>query len=321
MAKTPPNAKKQSRVPMEGKGLILLGFSLLLLLSLLSFYAEEPNKNWIGLAGWGLAWGFNFLFGLCSYFLVIFMGWLGWQFLLSKEISSPVAKCIYFGMLLVSCSLLLNLFAEWGLPLATLLEHKIYTETYLFDLPYPHRATRYNLGGVPLYYLYKDLPTVNLQRLLSDVGVCLTFFDNGASVLPPSHRDAPAAAFLDAIKQKLYSAKGKIGALLEKTSPKNSAELPLMTGKSSEEIEKVLAKHLPQPLYQPRKGKEEEVRIRTMNDKMEAEKKKPWSLNFHPQQNGNRRSMRKKWSMAILQPTRSRRQRFSTTRKKLTSPR
>lgn len=257
---------------MEGKGLILLGSSLLLLLSLLSFYADEPSKNWIGLAGWGLAWGFNFLFGLCSYLIVIFVGWLGWQFLLSKEISFGVAKCIYFGMFLISCCLLLNLLAEMGLPLASTVKHKIYTETYFFDLPYPHRSTRYNLGGVPLYYLYKDLPTVNLQRFLSDVGVGLTFSIT-ALVSFLLLTEMQLLPLLDSIKQKLYSAKAKLTDILNKTSPKNDIEIPLMTGKSSEEIEKVLAKHLPQPIYQPRKGKEEEVRIRTMNDKMEAEKK------------------------------------------------
>ena len=42
--------------------------------------------------------------------------------------------------------------------------------------------------------------------------------------------------------------------------------------KSTEEIERALSKHLPQPLYQPRK-QGEELKIRTMNDKGEPEKK------------------------------------------------
>ncbi len=259
---------------MEGRGLILLGSAFLLLLCLLSFYAEDSSKNWLGLAGWGLAWGFNFVFGLCSYLIAIFLGWLGWQFLLSKEISTPTTKCVYFGILLVSCSLLLNLFAELGLPLASALEHKIYTETHFFDLPYPHRSTRYNLGGVPLYYLYKDLPTVNLQRFLSDVGIGLTFSITAlvSLLLLTETRLLP---LLDAIKQKLFVAKNKLAEMSRKTSSENSSQIPLMEGKSSEEIEKVLAKHLPRPPYQPRKSKDEEVKIRTMNDKMEMEKKLP----------------------------------------------
>ncbi len=97
---------------------------------------------------------------------------MGWQFLLNRPIANFVSKTIYFGIFLVSSCLLLNLCAELGL---NILEHKIYTETHFFDLPYPHHATRYNLGGVPFYYLYRDIPTMNLQRLLSDVGIGLTF--------------------------------------------------------------------------------------------------------------------------------------------------
>ena len=54
-------------------------------------------------------------------------------------------------------------------------EARIYSESHLFELPYVHRVTRYNLGGVPFYFLYKDLPTFNLHRMLSDVGVGFTF--------------------------------------------------------------------------------------------------------------------------------------------------
>jgi len=45
----------------------------------------------------------------------------------------------------------------------------------IVDLPFPHRYIRYNLGGVPFYYLFRDLPHFNLQILLSNVGVALTF--------------------------------------------------------------------------------------------------------------------------------------------------
>ena len=31
------------------------------------------------------------------------------------------------------------------------------------------------MGGAPIYFLYKDLPTFNLQRMLSDVGIAITF--------------------------------------------------------------------------------------------------------------------------------------------------
>ncbi len=175
MAKDLPPPKKPSGFPSEAKGLILLGFSLILILTLLSFHADESGKNWLGLAGWGLAYGFSFLFGLCSFLIPLFLGWLGWQYLLNREIPGLTAKALYFTLFLVSACLLLNLCAEIAPSFASLFETRVYTESTLFDLPYPHRATRCNLGGVPLYYLYRDLPTINLQRMLSDVGIALTF--------------------------------------------------------------------------------------------------------------------------------------------------
>ncbi len=268
MAKTAPPTKKQSRLPQEGKGLILLGSSLILLLSLLSFHAEDPSRNWIGFAGWGLAFGSTFLFGLCSYLIIAFMGWIGWQFLLNKEIPALTTKCIYFGIFLISCSLLLNLIAEAGFPIASFLEHKIYTESHHFDLPYSHTAIRHNLGGVPLYYLYKDLPTINLQRALSDVGISLTFTIT-AIVSFLLFTEIRLLPLLDRIKGLWYAAKTKLAPLLSK-EPKPYEETPL---KSPQEIENTLSKHLPRPVYQPRKPKEEDLTIRTMNDKMESKEK------------------------------------------------
>jgi S-DNA-T family DNA segregation ATPase FtsK/SpoIIIE len=271
MTKETPLSKKQSHIPKEGKGLILLGFALLLLLSLLSFHAQEHSRNWIGLVGWGLAWVFNFLFGLCSYMLVAFLGWLGWQFLLNREIPSMTAKSVCFTILLVSCCLLLNLFAELGLPLAALLENKIYTETHVFDLPYPHRTTRYNLGGLPLYYLYRDLPTMNLQRMLSDVGIALTFSITAivSFLLLTEIRLISVLSFL----KKLVKSKERVATLSAKDTTGRQEEVSVMSAKSSKEIENTLSKHFLKPIYQMPKGKEGELKIRTMGDKAEAEKK------------------------------------------------
>ena len=262
--------KNKSRFPSEGKGLILLGSSLIILLSLLSYHSDVPGKNWLGLAGWGLGFGFNYLFGLSSYLIIGFLGWLGWQYLLSRDVVSLTAKSIYFGIFLISCSLILNLSTECGLPLGSFLEHKIYTETHLFDLPYPHRTTRYNLGGVPLYYLYRDLPTLNLQRMLSDVGIGLTFSITAivSFLLLTEIRLVP---LLLSLKTKLQASKNLVASLMAKTD--KADETSILTTKSAEEIERTLSKHLPQPLYQPRKEKDGELKIRTMHDKGESEKK------------------------------------------------
>ena len=263
MAKENVPAKKKPSMPSEAKGLILLGFSLIVLLSLLSFHAMDSSKNWLGLAGWGLALGFQFLFGLTSYLVVAFLGWLGWRFLLNREVPSLVSKSIYCGILVLSCSLLLNLIAELSPSFGSFFQNKVYSETHFFDFPFPHRTTRYNLGGVPLYYLYSDLPTFNLQRMLSDVGIGLTFSIT-AIVSFLLLTEIQIVPFLLALKEKLRTSKT---ALLNSNAP------PSLETKTAEEIEKTLSKRLPQPIYQPRREKEDDVKIRTMHDKLEAEKK------------------------------------------------
>ena len=52
---------------------------------------------------------------------------------------------------------------------------KIYSQSIFFEEPYPHKYIRHNAGGVPLYALYKDIPTFNLERMLSNVGIAITF--------------------------------------------------------------------------------------------------------------------------------------------------
>ncbi len=255
--------KKKAGMPSEAKGLILIGFSCVALLSLLSFHAADSSKNWLGLAGWGIALGLQFVFGLTSYAILLFLGWLGWQFLLNRQISSLVSKSVYCGILVVSCSLLLNLIAESCPSFGTFFGTHVYSETYFFDFPFPHRTTRYNLGGVPLYYLYCDLKTLNLQHLLSDVGIGLTFSITALVSFLLLTEIQLVPLFLS-MKEKWRSAK---------------AIPPPPETKSAEEIEKTLTKRLPQPIYQPRREKEEEPTIRTMHDKFEAEKKTALPLN------------------------------------------
>lgn len=263
-------------MPTEAKGLIFLGFSLIVLLSLLSFHFEDHSKNWLGLVGWGIGLGFHFLFGLTSYLVLIFLGWLGWQFLLNREVPSLPSKIVYFGIFLISVCLLLNLIAESSVSFGSLFENRVYSETHQFDFPYPHRTTRYHLGGAPFYYLYLDLPTFNLQRMLSDVGIGLTFSITAivSLLLLTEIRMAPLFALL----------KAKLSALLKK-----EADLPLLATKTAEEIESTLAKRLPQPIYQPRPEKEGEVKIRTMHDKMEAPvvNKRQAAINAQKVENGD----------------------------------
>ena len=75
--------------------------------------------------------------------------------------------------------MLLNVIAE-NFPQTILgLQKKIYKESVFHIKPYPHHSLRLNFGGVPFYYLYRDLPIANLQKLLSNIGVSLIFSISG----------------------------------------------------------------------------------------------------------------------------------------------
>ena len=178
MAKTPtPSSKESKQTPShpEAKGLALLAIAFFLSLALISFDENITSLNWLGLVGHYAAFGLTYLFGLPSFCLIAFLFWSGWKLLSQEHIPSVKPKIVYFSLFLISLSLLLNLLSEVGFPFPSLLIKKTYSESILFEHPYPHNYTRHNIGGVPAYFLYKDLPTFNLQRMLSDVGIALTF--------------------------------------------------------------------------------------------------------------------------------------------------
>lgn len=174
MAK-PPSPLKDEIAHPEAKGLALIAGSLFLTLSLLSFHREAVSENWLGQIGHWIAFGLTYLLGLPSFCLIAFLFWIGWKLLSEQKIPSLKPKIVYFSFFTLSLCLLLNLLSEVGLPLPSFLMHKVYSESIFFEQPYPHRYIRNNVGGVPSYFLYKDLSTFNLQRMLSDVGITITF--------------------------------------------------------------------------------------------------------------------------------------------------
>jgi len=171
--------EKKKTVHPEIKGLLILSLSVLLLLSLASFVHEGPKENWLGIVGYGIGFALLYLFGLCSYLIVLYVGWIGWKLLINMSPNFFWIKSLYFGIGILSLAILLNVYAESGFLENPFIEAHIYAEIYRSDYPFPSRIVRFNLGGVPLYYLYCDLPTFNLQNLLSDLGVVITFSITG----------------------------------------------------------------------------------------------------------------------------------------------
>ncbi len=159
----------------EIKGLLTLAFSLFLFLSHISFIHEMPNHNWIGLCGYYSALGCLYLLGMGSYLLIFYLGWIGWLFLTGEKLPNLKLKTGYLLLLIFSFCILLNLIAETQKFSSPFFEKRVFSEIYVRSYPSPYRSYRFNLGGVPLYYLYRDLPTFNLSHLLSNTGVLITF--------------------------------------------------------------------------------------------------------------------------------------------------
>jgi S-DNA-T family DNA segregation ATPase FtsK/SpoIIIE len=161
--------------------------------------------------------------------------------------------------------MLLSLYAEKGLYLPDALVRKMYSESLFIEMPYPHRFTRHNAGGVPVYFLYRDLPTLNLQRMLSDVGVALTF----SITCLTSFLLATEIRILPLIKAGItrYRAflEEKKNHLTEEDDDLFDAPTSKVKKQSMEEIEKTLTKSFPKPLYN-KTSKSPELNIKTASD-------------------------------------------------------
>ncbi|NDD58295.1 MAG: DNA translocase FtsK [Chlamydiae bacterium] len=261
MAK-PPDSKPKVSHP-EAKGLIIIALSLFTLLSLISFSSQDASQNWLGLIGHGLAWSLNFLFGLPSFIIVIYFFWAGWKLLTESSIYQFKAKSIYFSALILSLCILLSLVAEAGIPLPKFIIRKIYVESILVELPYPHSLLRRNLGGVPAYYIYRDLDALNLQRMLSDVGVALTFSIAALSSFLLTTRIQIVPLLKKSVKAlsgipPILNAKGK-------KAFEASSELAQNMRQSPEEIEKMLTKTIA-PSINHKSFKTPEIQIKTHTD-------------------------------------------------------
>ncbi len=167
--------KKGSRHRLFSQGLILASVALMLLISLCTFYHRDAGHNWLGIIGYFVGLTCHYLWGYSSYLFITFFSWLSLRSLMGKQTNQLKIKLLYVTLIALSLSVLLNLFAENTTLTNEIIKTHCYSEEFFLNTPFPHRFIRYNLGGVPLYYLYRDLPIFNLQHLLSNIGVAITF--------------------------------------------------------------------------------------------------------------------------------------------------
>ncbi|MES2274031.1 MAG: DNA translocase FtsK, partial [Chlamydiota bacterium] len=181
MAKYKKVEKKQIKIPFspDARGLFLIALGFLGFLSLWSFSFHSPSANWLGIVGYIAALGGQYLFGLGSYLIPIYLVWLGVRLLTYQKLLHITYDHLYFCILLTSCCILLTVFTESFPETAKTWDHFVVSETQAIYTPYLRTLIRYYLGGVPFYFIFSDLPGVNLQRILSSTGTTLIFSSLG----------------------------------------------------------------------------------------------------------------------------------------------
>lgn len=240
----------------EAKGFFLVGLSLVLFLSLLSFHPETPKENWLGLIGYGIALSMTYLFGLGSFLLMFYLGFIGFKYLSRGLGENTSAKHFYFGTFVIAFCILLNLIAETKSPFPAILAEKVPIETIILNLPYPQMHIRHNLGGVPLYYLYNDLPTFNLKHLLSNVGIGITF-SLIAIISMLLFTETRAITLWQRIKKLGLWLKEKSHSSFQNWKKSRSEKTPIIKTikpiHTLEEVEETLTTPYPAPIFPPQK--------------------------------------------------------------------
>ena len=166
---------KKRKKNLEARGLFILLLNLLLLLSLISFTKDSAHSNWLGFLGYYAAYFTNYLFGFSSFLLTLYFGWIGFKYISDKKLENFVFKTLSFFTLLISTSFLLSIYADSYPNLMKAYSSKIFTAQIYQYKPHSHIQIRYFLGGPLFYYLYTDLPLINLKQVLSTVGCTLIF--------------------------------------------------------------------------------------------------------------------------------------------------
>lgn len=154
--------RKKFSLPLFLEGLLLLGLSLMLLLSLLFFHQGEGARHLLGTFGYGVALCLFYLFGLASFCLPLYGIRSAWILMRKKKRQEGPLQWICLGIALFSLSVLLTLFQSL-LP-SSLLGSWLYSD-----------ATRSYLGGVPTYVLYTHPGSFSLHALFGGTGCALLF--------------------------------------------------------------------------------------------------------------------------------------------------
>lgn len=209
---------KKKRVTKEIKGVILFASTFIIFLSLLSFTMRHDSTNWLGLVGYSIGWIFHALFGIGSYFIIIFLGWISWRLMFGKSLNRLWLKTLSITIFVTSLCMLLSLI-EHAYPTA---------QAFLGNLFYKNlwqRKLRFHLGGAPFFYLYKDIPSLNLFVVFNHLGVALIFSSTlilsflSLAKISPSYLLEHGILLFNTLKNSVRNSKP------EEKKPKNTPEV------------------------------------------------------------------------------------------------
>lgn len=168
-SKKAPKGKNPPLLPVgtpEIRGLLCLSLALIFTLSLISFSFSPPKINMLGLVGDNIGWLMYAAFGLGSYYVCIYLGWIGWRLLFSKPLNHLWAKSFWVAIFLISFCTILSIIEDASPQMAdsigTILSPELWT-----------RKRHYHLGGAPAYYIYHDLNSFNLRLIFNTLGTTI----------------------------------------------------------------------------------------------------------------------------------------------------
>lgn len=152
----------------EIKGLLLLACVVTLFLSLWSFSSGHHTNNWLGLLGYTVGWIFHSIFGLSSFLIAFYLAWIGICMMFHKNEWNNSLNHISFAVFIFSLCILLSLLEDRYPSFTNPLEKFFYAS-------FTQQKLHFHLGGAPFYYIYQDLPILNLKRTLNVIGVAILF--------------------------------------------------------------------------------------------------------------------------------------------------
>lgn len=163
-----PKPKPKQPLSPEVRGLICLSIAFISFISLLSFSQGHETHNLLGILGLSTGFLLHALLGISSYTLCVFVGWIGWRLLFKKSLNFILLKSLYVFVFIFSTNMLLSVFESQQPKLSDTVLHFFYPV-------FRDTNSHYHLGGAPFFYIYHDLPYLNLEHLFNWLGVASLF--------------------------------------------------------------------------------------------------------------------------------------------------